>query len=180
MNIIITILLVLAAIVVFFLTIALFTKKSYSLQREIKIKRPLPEVFSFVSHLKNQEQFSKWVMMDPHMKKEYRGTDGSVGFVYAWDGNKQAGKGEQEIKNIKENERVEVEVRFIKPFEGIAKTPFITRAVSENETQVTWGMSSTMKYPMNVMLLFMNMDKILGKDVESSLLTLKGVLESKR
>ena len=113
------------------------------------------------------------------MKKEFRGTDGSVGFVYAWDGNKQAGKGEQELKGIREGERIDVEVRFIKPFEGIATTPFTTKPISENETLVTWGMTSTLKYPMNLMLLFMNMDKLLGKDLETSLLTLKKILEKK-
>jgi hypothetical protein len=180
MNVVITILIILAAILAFFLLLALFTRKSYSLHREIKISRPLPVVFNYVKHLKNQDQFSKWVMTDPSMKKEFRGTDGSVGFVYAWDGNKQAGKGEQEIKGIKEGERVDVEVRFIRPFEGIATTPFTTRSISENETQVTWGMTSTMKYPMNLMLLFMNMDKLLGKDLETSLATLKRLLESQR
>ena len=177
MNILITILLVLAAVIVLLLLLALFTNKTYSLKREVKIGKPLQEVFDFLRYLRNQENFSKWVMMDPNMKKEFRGTDGSVGFVYAWDGNKQAGKGEQELKGISEGERIDVEVRFIKPFEGIAKTPFITKSISENETLVTWGMTSTLKYPMNLMLLFMNMDKLLGKDLETSLLTLKKILE---
>jgi hypothetical protein len=177
MNILITILLVLAAVIVLLLFLALFTNKTYSLKREIKITKPLQEVFNFLRYLRNQEHFSKWVMMDPNMKKEFRGTDGSVGFVYAWDGNKQAGKGEQELKGISEGERIDVEVRFLKPFEGIAKTPFTTKSISANETLVTWGMTSTLKYPMNIMLLFMNMDKLLGKDLETSLLTLKKILE---
>lgn len=179
MNIFVTILLILGAIILLLLLIALFTNKTYSLKREVKIDKPLQEVFNFLRYLRNQEHFSKWVMMDPNMKKEFRGTDGSVGFVYAWDGNKQAGKGEQELKGIMEGKRIDVEVRFIKPFEGIATTPFTTKSISENETLVTWGMTSTLKYPMNIMLLFMNMDKLLGKDLETSLLTLKKVLEKK-
>jgi len=34
-----------------------------------------------------------------------------------------------------------------------------------------------MKYPMNSMLLFMNMDNLLGKDMETSLQNLKTLLE---
>jgi hypothetical protein len=34
-----------------------------------------------------------------------------------------------------------------------------------------------MPYPMNIMLVFMNMDEILGKDLETGLNNLKGVLE---
>lgn len=177
MNIIITILIVTVSIVAFFLIIALFTKKSYSLEREIKINRPSTDVFNFIKNLKNQNLFNKWVMMDPNMKKEYKGTDGTIGFVYAWDGNKQAGKGEQEIKDIKEGERLDVEVRFIKPFAGIASTPFSVRSISANESSVTWGMKSTLRYPMNLLLLFMNMDKALGKDLEASLSALKRILE---
>ncbi len=48
-------------------------------------------------------------MTDPAMKKEFRGIDGNVGFVYGWDSeNKRAGNGEQEITNITEGERMDV------------------------------------------------------------------------
>jgi len=173
MNIFITILLIIA---IFFI-IALFTKKGYSLEREVTINKPAREVFNYIKHLKNQDYFSKWVMMDPGMKKTYRGTDGTVGFVYAWDGNKRAGKGEQEIMKINEEKEMDTEARFIRPFAGVANTSFKTESLSGNQTKVKWGMSSTMKYPMNIILAFMNMDKLLGKDVETSLGTLKNILE---
>jgi hypothetical protein len=134
-------------------------------------------VFNYIKYLKNQAQFSKWVMMDPNLKQEFRGTDGTVGFVAAWEGNKRAGKGEQEIRKITEGERLDVEVRFIKPFEGIANTPFTTESVAAGQTKVKWGMSSRMKYPMNIMLLFMNFDKTLGNDIQISLGNLKRILE---
>jgi hypothetical protein len=187
MSIVITIIAVIAALIAVSLITALFTKKGYMIEREIIINRPIHDVFNFIKHLKNQDRFSKWVMMDPNMKKEYHGADGTVGFVYAWDGNKKAGKGEQEIVNITEGERVDIEVRFLKPFKGIAITPFTTVPLSNpdlesypeypGQTKLTWGMNSTLKYPMNLMLLFMDMDKILGKDIQSSLVTLKRILE---
>ncbi len=113
----------------------------------------------------------------PALKKEFRGTDGTVGFVYAWDSNKKnAGKGEQEIKNIKEGERVDVEVRFQKPFHGIATAPIITEGMSANQTKVKWAMNGNTKYPLNFMNLFM--DNMLGKDLEASLNNLKTILEN--
>jgi hypothetical protein len=171
-----SILIIIAALIVLLLVIALFSKKGYSIQRDIVINRPKQEVFDYIKLLKNQDHFSKWVMTDPNMKKVFTGTDGTVGFVYAWEGNKKAGKGEQEIMKIAEGERLDVEVRFIKPFEGIAQTPFITTAVG-NQTKLTWGMTSSMKYPMNIMLLFLSMEKMLGKDLEISLTNLKTILE---
>lgn len=167
---------VLVIIIGFLLIAALFVKREYSIQREITINKPKHEVFDYLKHLKNQDNYSKWVMMDPAMKKDFKGTDGTVGFVYAWDSqNKNAGKGEQEIMKISEGEKLDVEVRFEKPFAGIAHTPFETETVSENQTKVKWGMSGKNAYPMNLMNLFM--DKMLGKDLDASLVNLKGILE---
>lgn len=179
MNIIFSILAVIVLTVVLLLIIGLFAKKSYALYRDILISRSSNEVFDFIKHLRNQDQFSKWVMTDPQMKRQFRGVDGTVGFIYAWNGNKQAGEGEQEIKSIKDGERIDVEVRFVRPFAGIASTPFVVESVSPHESRVTWGMESSMKYPMSIMLLFVNMNKLLGKDLEISLNNLKKILEKK-
>jgi hypothetical protein len=169
------ILLVLTIIIAVPLLIALFVEKEYSVEREITIKKPKSQVFNYVKHLRNQDNYSKWVRMDPNMKKNFRGTDGTVGFVYSWDGNKDAGKGTQEIKNIIEGERVDVEIRFIKPFEAVATAPIITEPVADNQTKVKWALKGKSNYPMNIMNLFM--DNMLGKDLESSLATLKDILE---
>jgi hypothetical protein len=161
---------------VLILLIAAVTKKNYAIQRSIVINRPKEQVYDYLRHLKNQDRYSKWVMRDPNMKKTYTGTDGEVGFIYAWDGDKHAGAGEQEIKRLVPNALVDAEIRFIRPFAAIAQTPFTIEG-DGNETTVTWSMSSSMKYPMNIMLLMMNMDKLLGKDMEESLGMLKKQLE---
>lgn len=170
------ILLIVLIIIAIPFIIALFVNKEYTIQREITINKPKQEVFNYVRYLKNQDHYSKWVMTDPNMKKDFRGTDGTPGFVYAWDSkNKNAGKGEQEIKSITEGEKVDIEVRFEKPMQGIAYTPIETEAISENQTKVTWGMHGRSSYPMNIMNLFM--DNMLGKDLETSLKNLKSILE---
>jgi len=116
--------------------------------------------------------------MDPNMKKEYRGTDGIVGFVSAWDSEKpDVGKGEQEIKKITEGERIDFELRFIKPFEATYYAYMTTDSTGTGQTKVKWGFDGKMNYPMNLMLLFMNMDKMLGDDLETGLSNLKTVLE---
>jgi len=37
----------------------------------------------------------------------------------------------------------------------------------ENKTLVKWGFQSAMKYPLNLVLLFMNLEKMLGNDLET-------------
>jgi len=175
MNTLLTILIVLLGIIAVLLLIALFAKKEYKVQREIVINVPLTKVFAYVRHLKNQDNYNKWVMVDPDKKTEFKGTDGIEGFIYAWNGNKKVGEGEQEITKINEGESIESEVRFVRPFAGIAKSIMGTAAIAENQTKVKWDNVSKMKYPMNVMLPFV--EKMLSKDMDTSLTTLKTILE---
>jgi len=178
MNIIITILLVVIGLIALLLVIALFTRNSYTIERETVIKRAKNEVFNYVRLLKNQDFYSKWVMSDPNMKKDYAGTDGTPGFVYAWDSNdKNTGKGEQEIKRIVDGQEIGTEIRFERPFKNVSQALMTASDHGNNNTRVKWEFSSSMKYPMNVMLLFINFDKLLGTDMETSLSRLKGILE---
>jgi uncharacterized protein YndB with AHSA1/START domain len=179
MNILLIILEVVAGLIGLLLVIALFTKKSYSIARETVISKPVTEVFNYVKCLKNQDHFNKWVMTDPDMKRDFKGTDGTVGFVYAWNGNKKAGEGEQEITNVVEGKRMDSQVRFVRPFKGVSETYYETDSQSPNQTKVSWGVSGKMNYPMNIMLLIMNMEKMMGKDMETSFGNLKEILEKK-
>ena len=104
MKIVKRIIIVIAVIIAVLLITALFVKKEYSVEKQITINRPESEVFEYIKYLKNQDNYSYWATIDPKMKKTYTGTDGTVGFVSAWDSkNKDAGKGEQEIIRIKED-----------------------------------------------------------------------------
>jgi hypothetical protein len=178
MNLILYVLSGLLGLVVLLLIVAALAKKEYSVMREIAIKKSRREVFDYLKYLKNQNKFSKWATMDPNMKQEFRGTDGTVGFVSAWDSDdKNVGKGEQEIMKIKDGERIDFELRFIKPFPGLAKAYLITESLAPDTTMVKWGFDSKMNFPMNLMLLFMNMDKMIGNDFEIGLARLKKLLE---
>lgn len=178
MGILKKIVITLAILIAIPLIVALFVKKEYAVEREITINKPKQEVFDYVKLLKNQDHYSKWATMDPNMKKTYRGTDGIVGFVSAWDSKiDSVGVGEQEIKKIVEGERIDFELRFIKPFEATEPAYMITEAASENQTKVKWGFSGHMDYPMNLMMLFMDFEKMIGDDLQTGLNNLKTVLE---
>src|SRR3954468_599291 len=124
MNIVIIILSIVASIIALLLIIAIFTKKEYYTHSEIIIHAPQQKVFDYLKKIKNQDHFNKWIMVDPDMKREFKGTDGTVGFIYAWNGSKEAGEGEQEIKAITEGKNIELEIRFVRPFAGIAHGAF--------------------------------------------------------
>lgn len=165
-------------LVVLALIVAIFVKKEYSVKRDIAINKPRQQVYDYIKYLKNQNNFSKWAKMDPAMKTEFRGTDGTVGFVSAWDSNqKDVGKGEQEIKGLQDGKRLDTEIRFIKPFESTCSAYMTTEDAGTNATKVTWVFNGKMNYPMNLMSLCMSMDKMIGGDLQIGLNNLKGIVE---
>lgn len=178
MKILKRILFVILAIIGLALITALFVKKDMKAEREVVINKPRSQVYDYVKYLKNQNDYSKWGTMDPAMKKEFKGTDGTVGFVSAWESEKDdVGKGEQEITAIKEGERIDYELRFLEPMESKATAYMITEAVSENQTKVRWGFNGKINYPFNIMYLFMDMEKMVGDDFSEGLNKLKANLE---
>ncbi len=178
MKILKSILLAVAALVAITLVVALFIDQDYHVEREIVINQPKQEVFNYVKYLKNQDNYSKWATMDSEMKKTYTGTDGTVGFVSRWEStNEEVGVGEQEIKGITEGEKLDFELRFYEPFEATDKAFMTTESLSDNSTKVKWGFNGHMAYPMNLMLLFINMEEMLGNDLQQGLDNLKTVLE---
>ena len=169
----------LASIIAIVLIAAIFVNGEYAVEQEVTINRPKAEVFDYLKYLRNQDEFSKWASMDPNMKKDFRGTDGTVGFVSAWDsGSDEVGKGEQEIIGIVEGERIDYELRFLEPFESTDKAYIITESAGMSQTTVKWGINGKMPYPMNLMLLFMDMEEMLGADLSEGLNNLKVKLES--
>lgn len=169
-----------ATLVALLLISGLFTKKDYAVQRSVVIDRPKEEVFEYVRFLRNQDEYSKWAMMDPLMKKSYTGTDGTVGFIATWDSeNDEVGSGEQEIKKIVEGKRIDFELRFFRPFEATEPAFISTESLSDSQTKVVWGFSGHMNYPFNLWLLVIDFEEMIGNDLAEGLTKMKTILENK-
>lgn len=177
MKIIKVLLFIILGLVAIVLIAALFVDKNFAVKRSIVINQPKAVVFEKLKSLKTQNDWSVWGKMDPNMKTEFTGTDGTVGCISKWSGNKDVGEGEQEIKKIVEGERIENELRFLKPFEATNMAVFTTESVDSASTKVTWELSGSMPYPMNLMKVVMNMDESVGKDFATGLSNLKAILE---
>jgi hypothetical protein len=176
MNTLIIILLVIAGIIALLLVIALFMKRKHYVRREIIIDAPLQKVFDYLKLLKNQDEFNKHAMTAPDRERAFKGTDGTVGYIYSWKGNKNAGEGEKEIKNIIEGRSIEMEIRFVKPMAAIASIIMETESLPGNQTKVYWSNAGSLKYPINILIPMM--EKQVVKDMDTSLSTLKNILEN--
>ena len=168
----------LLSVVILVLIVAAFVPSEFSVIREVKIDRPKSEVFEYTKLLKNQENFSTWAKIDLNMKHEFSGVDGTVGFVSAWNStNSDVGKGEQEITAIEKGKRIDYELRFIEPFESTSPAYMVFTELDSNRTSVQWGFEGETPYPMNLMLLFVNVEDELGKELQAGLNNLKAIFE---
>jgi hypothetical protein len=175
MNILIIILLILTGIIALMFFIGLFTKREHYVRREIIINAPLQKVFDYAKLLKNQDEWNKNAKGDPNKKEEFKGTDGNVGFIIAFSGNKNVGEGQKEIMNIIQGKRIETEIRFVKPMSFTSSLRMDTESLSDNQTKVSLGHEGTLKYPKNIMILLF--EKMFAKQMDISLSNLKKVLE---
>jgi len=157
--------------------LAVIAPKTYNVYRAIEIAKPKAEVFEYLRYLEKQREWSPWEKRDPNMEHKFTGTDGSVGAISYWKGNKDVGEGEQEITKIEEGKRIEGELRFFKPWKSQSDCYLEVEETSLGHTEVTWGFSGRNKFPMSIMMLFMSMDKMVGKDFEEGLASLKTKLE---
>lgn len=119
-----------------------------------------------------------WNLIDPDMKKTYQGNDGEVGFIYSWDSqDENVGAGEQEILEINEYDNIKFELRFKRPWETTNYAQFDLEGAN-GSTNVTWSISGSVPYPFNFFNLFMNMDDMIGEDLEKGLENLNKELSS--
>lgn len=58
------------------------------------------------------------------------------------------------------------------------KKEYKTESVSENQTKVSWSNSGTLNFPVNIMIPVM--EKMLPKEMDASLKTLKSILENEQ
>jgi hypothetical protein len=169
---------VILGIIAIVLIAAASMSEDYNIEQHITINRSKTDVFNYLRILQNAEKYNKWVMEDPNLKKQYIGIDGTVGFIYKWNSDmKSVGQGEQEMIGITEGQRIDYEIRFIKPFEGVSGASLTTVAAGDNATDVTWAFNGKRTFGMKIFHLLFNLKKVLAKDLQTSLQNLKNVLE---
>ncbi|RMA64618.1 SRPBCC family protein [Ulvibacter antarcticus] len=171
---------ILFAIFALIIILAILAPRNYNIERHVIVNNASDDTFDYLKKVKNQDLWSPWKKRDPKMVQTQTGVDGTVGSINSWKSDhKQVGEGEQELILIdEENKRIESELRFFKPFKSVSTGYFLVKELESNKTEVTWGFKGVNKVPFNIMMLFYNMDKTVGKDFEEGLSDLKKILEN--
>ncbi|NVK86156.1 MAG: SRPBCC family protein [Cytophagia bacterium] len=140
-----------------------------NVSRSIEIKAPVEAVFSKVNDLNHWISWSPWLILEPEAKVTVR----DDAKYYEWEG-KRTGSGHMTIISEKENESLDIDLVFLKPWKSKAKVAFFLKS-SGDKTSVTWSMESSMPFFMFFMTKMM--EGFVGMDFERGLKLLKDYTE---
>ena len=130
---------VIIALLLFYLVLAMVGPKEIKVERSILISKPNSMVTAKLGDFKFfHDEWSPWSEKDPNMKNTYTGNPGEVGHLYSWEGNKDVGKGEMELKAFNGDSIIE---RLYFDGMGDSKVYYIVKN-KDASTELTWGMIS--------------------------------------
>lgn len=165
-----------AVLLVSLLAYAATKPDTFRVERSTNIIASPEKIFPHINDLKSWGAWSPWEKMDPAMKKTPGGAPSGKGAAYEWDGNTQVGKGRMEITESSPPSKITIKLDFMKPFEAHNTAEFGLERKGDS-THVTWAMFGPQPYMAKIMSLFMDCDKMVGRQFEEGLANLKTIAE---
>jgi hypothetical protein len=170
------ILIAIAVLIAAVLVVAATKPDTFQVQRNIAINAPPEAVLPYLQDFHKWGAWSPWEKLDPAMRRTFAGADAGKGAVYEWSGNSDVGRGRMEITDVSRSQ-VAIKLDFLEPFESHNVTTF-TLVLQAGGTEVKWVMDGPNPYISKLMQVFVNMDKMIGKDFDAGLSELKKAAES--
>ncbi len=167
---------VVAVLIAALLVFAATRPDTFRVQRAASIKAPPEKVFALLNDFQRWEAWSPWEKKDPAMKRTFSVVTSGKGAQYAWEGNKDVGQGRMEIADSVPPSKVAIKLDFVKPFEAHNTIEFTLEPKGE-ATNVTWAMQGDTPYLAKIVHVFLDMDKMVGKDFEAGLANLRAAAE---
>ncbi|MES2419587.1 MAG: SRPBCC family protein [Bacteroidota bacterium] len=161
---------IIVVLAIIFFVGGLFLPKTYSVNRSLVINAPDSVVYRNIADFNEFTKWNPWSKMEPTVKITVSGPVAQPAHLYQWEGEK-TGTGQMLIKNIEPNKMVDIELKFIKPMESTADCRFDILPDGTGN-KVTWTMSGENNGTLSKWMGLM-MDKMIGKDFESGLQSLK-------
>ena len=171
---IIAVMLVIAIVVV--LILAATKPESFRIERSATINAPPEKIFAVLNDFHQWGGWSPWEHKDPALKRNFSGAERGKGAIYGWEGNKDVGTGRMEILEANAPSKLVIKLDFFKPFEAHNTAEF-TMLPQGDATHLTWTMTGPAVFTSKVMQVFLNLDRMIGRDFETGLANLKKLTE---
>jgi hypothetical protein len=167
---------VLAVAIAVVLILAATKPATLVVHRAIAVQARSEKIFPLINDFHQWTNWSPYENKDPAMRRSYGGEAAGKGAVYNWDGNSNVGSGRMEITDSSAPSKIVIKLDFIKPFEGHNTAEF-TMLPQGDATHVTWLMHGPASFMSRLMRVFINLDRMIGKDFEIGLSNLKKIAE---
>jgi hypothetical protein len=158
------------------LGIAASKPNELTVRRTTRIRSAPDRIFPQINDFHNWAAWSPYEKLDSSMTKTFSGASSGKGSIYEWEGNSKVGKGRMEITDSSTPRKVVIMLDFMRPFKAHNTSEF-TLDPQGDSTDVTWSMHGPSPFVTKVMGVFMNMDKLIGRDFETGLANLKANAE---
>lgn len=169
-----TIIVIVVAVIAIVLGIATLKPNAFRVQRSIDVNAPPETIQPLITDFRRWAAWSPYERLDPAMAKNYGGAPSGVGAVYEWNG-KKAGAGRMEILDATPA-KVTIKLDFTKPMPAHNTAEFLFEPAGTG-TAVTWAIFGPTPFMTKVFTTFVSMDKLVGKDFETGLASLKRLAE---
>ncbi len=140
---------------------------AFRITRSRTIQAPASTLFALINDFHAWTAWSPWDKVDADLKRTYEGAESGVGAVYKWAGAK-TGEGVMTLTDSVEHSKIEIDLRFIKPFAADNRTTF-TLEPDGDGTKVTWAMTGNNNFVSKAFGVIVNVDAMVGKDFEKGL-----------
>lgn len=157
------------------LILAAMKPDSFQVQRAIAINAPPERIQPLIADFRAWSAWSPWEKKDPAMQRSFSGAESGVGARYAWEGDKNVGKGSMEIVEAVLT-KVALKLDFAAPFEAHNEAVFALQPQGQI-TNVVWTMTGPTPFLGKIIHVFMNMDRMVGGDFEAGLAAMKAAAE---
>jgi len=169
-------LLALAAAVLALLAYASTRLDAFRVERRLRIAAPSEQLWPLVGELRGFNRWNPYERKDPLIEGQYAGTSSGIGSRYAWVSDK-VGTGSLEITGQQPGRAVQMKLDFVKPFEAHNQAEFTLQPTPDGATEVSWRMHGPANFMSKLMGVFMDMDKLVGRDFEDGLQNLRQIAE---
>lgn len=110
------------------------------------------------------------------MRRTYGGPESGPGAVYAWEGNDEIGAGRMEIVEVDPASKVSIRLDFFRPMKA-SNVAELTLVPAGDGTRITWAMTGSYGFAAKLFGVFVDLDRLAGKDFEAGLENLKTIVE---
>jgi hypothetical protein len=177
MNMVLVVIGVAAALVIALLLAAASKPREMVIERRATMRAPAETIYPMIADFRRWAEWSPYDKLDPGMTRTYGGADSGVGATYAWAGTK-AGSGRMEILDAAPPNALQIKLDFTKPMAAHNRTDFLLQPAADG-TEVVWRMTGPAPFIARLMSVFIDLDRMIGKDFAAGLAAMKANAEGR-